>query len=81
MLGAGGIDWCIMSREFTRDSVTKFLPAKTSRKIFTAHCAYRNADLNLTLFTGTTNGFIVQIIKSLIESCGVRLTPLSVISL
>ena len=35
-----------------------------------------NADLNLTLVAGTTNGFIFQIINSLIESCGVRLTCL-----
>ena len=34
----------------------------------------RNAALNLTPVTGTTNEFIFQIIKSLIESWGVRLT-------
>ena len=45
--------------------------------MFTAHYACSNADLNLTLVTGTTNGFIFQIIKSFkIESCGVRLTCL-----
>ena len=38
--------------------------------------ASRNADLNLTLVTGTTNGFIFQIINSLIESWGIRLTCL-----
>ena len=42
---------------------------RSSLKIFTAHYAYRNADLNLTPVTGTTNGFIFfQIINSLIES-------------
>ena len=43
----------------------------SSRKLFTAHS---NFDLNLTLVTGTTNGFIFQIINSLIECWGVRLT-------
>ena len=47
---------------------------RSSRKMFTAHYACRNADLNLTLYTGTINGFIFQIIKSLIESWGIRLT-------
>ena len=42
----------------------------SSRKLFTAHYAYSNSDLNLTLVTGTTNGFISQIINSLIESWG-----------
>ena len=46
----------------------------TSRKLFTAHFACSNSDLNLTLVTGTTNGFIFQIINSLIESWGLRLT-------
>ena len=32
----------------------------SSRKIFTAQYACSNADLNLTLFTGTTKGFIFQ---------------------
>ena len=41
---------------------------RSSRKIFTAQYACRNADSNLTLVTGTTNGFIFQIINSLIES-------------
>ena len=42
---------------------------RSSRKIFTALFACRrNADLNLTLVTRTTNGFIFQIINSLIES-------------
>ena len=75
---------CVMSREFTRETVMKFpLPhfpfiwCKSLRsnsldsKIFnltkyrdvvvekfTSHYAYRNANLNLTLVTGTTNGFL-----------------------
>ena len=48
----------------------------SSRKIFTAHYACKNADLTLTLVAGTTNRFIFQIINSLIESWGVRLTYL-----
>ena len=47
---------------------------RSSRKIFTAHDVCRNVALNLTPVTGTTNGFIFQIINSLIESLGVRLT-------
>ena len=47
---------------------------RSSRKIFTAHYACRNAALILTPVTGTTNGFIFQIINSLIESWGLRLT-------
>ena len=47
---------------------------RSSRKIFTAHYACRNAALNLTPVTGTTNGFIFQIINSLIEFWRVRLT-------
>ena len=46
----------------------------SSCKLFTAHYACSNSDLNLTPVTGTTNGFIFQIISSLIESWGVRLT-------
>ena len=42
----------------------------SSRKLFTAHYACSNSDLNLTPVTGTTNGFIFQIINSLIESWG-----------
>ena len=49
---------------------------RSSRKIFTAHYTCRNAALNLTPVTETTDGFIFQIINSLIESCGVRLTCL-----
>ena len=44
------------------------------RKLLTAHYACSNSDLNLTPVTGRTNGFIIQIINSLIESWGVRLT-------
>ena len=75
---------CVMSREFTRETVMKFLLphfswiwCKTLRSIFfhskifnltkykdvlvekfTSHYACRNANLNLTLVTGTTNGFL-----------------------
>ena len=42
----------------------------SSRKLFTSHYACSNSDLNLTPVTGTTNGFIFQIINSLIESWG-----------
>ena len=83
-----------MSREFTREAVTKFLPAqflwiwckfipfkdfqsdqiqRSCCKIFTAHYACRNSNLNLTR---TTNGVIFQIINLLIESWGLRLTCL-----
>ena len=50
---------------------------RSSGKIFTAHYACRNAALNLTPVTGTTNEFIFQIINSLIESWGVCLTCLN----
>ena len=43
---------------------------RSSRKMFTAHYACRNAALNLTPVTGTTNRFIFEIINSLIESWG-----------
>ena len=46
----------------------------SSCKLFTAHYACSNSDLNLTLVTGTTNGLNFQIINSLIASWGVRLT-------
>ena len=49
-----------------------------SRKILTAHDECRNADLNLTLDTGATNGFIFQIINSLIESWGCAWPALTV---
>ena len=56
-------------KDFQSDQIQR-----SSRKIFTAHYACRNAALNLTPVTGTTDGFIFQIINSLIESWGVRLT-------
>ena len=56
-------------KDFQSDQIQR-----SSRKIFTAHYACRNAALNLTPVTGTTNGFIFQIINSLIESWGVCLT-------
>ena len=56
-------------KDFQSDQIQR-----SSRKIFTAHYACRNAALNFTPVTGTTNGFIFQIINSLIESWGVRLT-------
>ena len=58
-------------KDFQSDQIER-----SSRKIFTAHYACRNTALNLTPVTGTTNGFIFQIINSLIESWGVRLTCL-----
>ena len=56
-------------KDFQSDQIQR-----SSRKIFTAHYACRNASLNLTPVTGTTDGFIFQIFNSLIESWGVRLT-------
>ena len=56
-------------KDFQSDQIPR-----SSRKIFNAHYACRNDALNLTPVTGTTNGFIFQIINSLIESWGVRLT-------
>ena len=50
-------------KDFQSDQIQK-----SYRKIFPAQCACRNADLNFTLVTGTTDGFIFQIINSLIES-------------
>ena len=41
---------------------------------FTAHYACRNADLNLRLVVAVSNRFIFQIIDSLMQSWGVRLT-------
>ena len=58
-------------KDFQSDQIQR-----SSRKIFTAHYACRNAALNLTPVTGTTNGFIFQIINSLIESWLVRFTSL-----
>ena len=56
-------------KDFQSDQIQR-----SSRKIFTAHYACRNATLNLTPVMGMNNGFIFQIINSLIESWGVRLT-------
>ena len=42
----------------------------SSRKLFTVRYTCSNSDLNLKLVTGTTNGFIFQMINSLIESWG-----------
>ena len=44
---------------------------RSYRKIFPAHYACRNADLNLALFMGSANGFVFQIVNSLTESWGV----------
>ena len=57
-------------KDFQSDQIQR-----SSRKIFTTHYACRNAYLNLT--PGKTNGFIFQIINSLIEFWGVRLTCLN----
>ena len=46
----------------------------SSRKLFTAHYVCSKSDLKLTPVRRMTNGFIFQIINSLIESWGVRLT-------
>ena len=56
-------------KDFQSDQIQR-----SSRKIFTAHYASRNTALNLTPVTGTTKGFIFQIMNSLIESWGVCLT-------
>ena len=52
-------------KDFQSDQIQR-----SSRKIFTAQYACRNADLNLTLVTGTTNGFIFQIINSCLDCNG-----------
>ena len=43
-------------------------------KKFTARYLCRNEDLNLILVAATTNGFLFQIVDSLMASIGVRLT-------
>ena len=53
-------------KDFQSDQIQR-----SSCKILTAHYACRNAALNLTPVTGTTSGYIFQIINSLIESWGV----------
>ena len=64
--------WCKISskkfnpfKDFQSDQIQR-----SSRKIFTTHYTCRKAEKNLTSVTGTTNGFIFQIINSLIESWG-----------
>ena len=52
-------------KEFQSDQIQR-----SSRQIFTAHYTCRNAHLNLTLVTGTTTGFIFQIVTSLTDSWG-----------
>ena len=66
-------NWCkCLLRSLIHSKISNLTKYKIfSRKIFTAHYACRNAALNLTPVTGTTNGFICQIINS---SWGVRLT-------
>ena len=58
-------------KDFQSDQVQK-----SYRKIFAAHYACGNAYLNLTLVMETTNGFTFQMVSSLVESWGVRLTCL-----
>ena len=58
-------------KDFQSDQIQR-----NSCKIFTAHYTCTNAALNLTSLTGTSNGFIFQIINSLLECWGVRLTCL-----
>ena len=50
-------------KDFRSDQIQR-----SSRKIFIAQYACRNADLNITLVTGKTNRFIFKIINSSIES-------------
>ena len=58
---------CLSIERLTRFfNLTKIF--KSYSQTFITHYACRNADLKLTLDTGTTNGFITQIINSLIES-------------
>ena len=51
-------------KDFQSDQIQR-----SNSKIFhRAHYAYRNADLNLTLVTGTTNGFkLNQFINRILE--------------
>ena len=79
-----------VSPNLTQMSSNKFHPLKdfqsvqiqrSSHNIFTAHYVCRNAKLNLTPVAGTTiNGFIFQIINSLIESWVYAWPALTVIS-
>ena len=52
-------------KDFQSDQIQR-----SSRQILTPHYAWRNAHLNLTLVTGTTTGFIFQMVTSLTESWG-----------
>ena len=52
-------------KDFQSDQIQR-----SSRQILTPHYAWRNAHLNLTLVTGTTIGFIFQVVTSLTESWG-----------
>ena len=54
----------------------KFNPFKDFQSDQIQRSSLKRSSLNLTLPAGTTNWFIFQIINSLIESCGVRLTCL-----
>ena len=49
---------------------------RSYREKLTDHYACKNADLNLRLVAATSNRFIFQIIDSLIQSLGLRLTCL-----
>ena len=67
--------WCkclqndfIHSKIFQSDRIQRSYDEK-----FTAHHRSRNADLNLRLVAATTNGFIFQMINSLMQSREVRL--------
>ena len=52
-------------KDFQSDQIQR-----SSRQILTPHYAWRNAHLILTLVTGTTTGFIFQMVTSLTESWG-----------
>ena len=77
---------CIMSCEFTCEADRKFLPAQFPwiwcqclLKKFNPFKDFQSVQVQRSsrnIFTGTTNGFIFQIMNSSIESCGVRLTCL-----
>ena len=61
------IYWCFTVKPGEAFSLFKDFQSdqrqRSFRKIFTAHYASRNADLNLTLVMGMTYGFIFQIIS------------------
>ena len=70
--------WCkCILRNFIHSKIfnlSKYREVLVTYSLLITHV--QNAELNLTPVTGTTNGFIFQIINSLIESWGVRLTCL-----